>query len=113
MYGLRNELPTHQNNSRGLIAINLSFNVLKDISAEDISTALMTDSYLRSLDISFNQFSEISCKKFIYAMRKNFTLINLDLRNNPGYSENIHRRILTKLMRNIRDLKKKSIIKMN
>ena len=34
-------------------------------------------------------------------MRKNNTLLTLDLRNNPGYVENIHSRLVMKMSKNI------------
>jgi len=34
-------------------------------------------------------------------MRKNNTLLTLDLRNNPGYDENIHSRLVMKMSKNI------------
>ena len=34
-------------------------------------------------------------------MRKNNTLLTIDLRNNPGYDENIHSRLVMKMSKNI------------
>ena len=34
-------------------------------------------------------------------MRKNNTLLTIDLRNNPGYDDNIHSRLVMKMSKNI------------
>ena len=49
MYGLRNEKPFNNDYSQGLISINISNNDLSDISADDISNALLYDAYIRVL----------------------------------------------------------------
>lgn len=47
MYGLRNEKPSNNDYAKGLVEINLSYNNLSDISADDIANALAYDVYLR------------------------------------------------------------------
>ena len=37
-------------------------------------------------------------------LRRNMTLLNIDLRNNPGYDENIKTRLIMKMSKNIRNL---------
>lgn len=102
-YGLRNEKPYNSDYKRGLVLINFSDNFLSENSADVISTAMQNDTYLRSLNLSRNQILLEGCKKLIRAMRKNFTLISLDLRQNYGYNENVHKRILVKISRNIKN----------
>ena len=82
MYGLRNEKPLNNDYTKGLISINLSNNNLGDVSADNISNAISYDSYIRSINLSDNQISSTGCKKFIKVLRRNMSVINLDLRNN-------------------------------
>ena len=73
-------------------------------SAELIANALGTDQYLRAIYLNDNKIENPSCKKFIYMMRKNLCLLTIDLRNNPGYDEYIHSRLVMKMSKNIRYL---------
>jgi hypothetical protein len=106
MYGLRNEKPLTNDYTRGLISLNLSNNLLSDVSCDDICNSIAQDAYIRSVNFSNNQFSTDGCKKFIKVLRRNVTLLNLDLRNNPGYDMNLHQRIVLKLFKNIKYLHK-------
>ena len=103
-YGLRNERPLTNDYTKGLISINLSGNKLGEMSAEQISNALMYDQYIRAIDLSSNDFSDNACKKFIYMMRKNRTLLMINLKDNPGYDLNIHARLVMKMANNIKVL---------
>ena len=100
-YGLRNEYPANNDYAKGLISINLHGNKLGEKSTDKICYALCTDQYLRAVDLSDNYIDNNSCKKYIYMMRKNNTLLTIDLRNNPGYDENIHSRLVMKMSKNI------------
>ena len=106
-FGLRNEKPTSNDYANGLISINLKGNLLSDSSAEDISNSLGYDQYIRNIDVSCNKFSKDGCKKFIRMMRKNNTLLTVDLKENPGYDEEIHGRIVMKMAKNIKYLYQK------
>ncbi len=103
-YGLRNERPLNNDYKKGLISINISGNKLGRESAETIANALSTDQYLRAIYLNDNKIENPSCKKFIYMMRKNLCLLTIDLRNNPGYDEFIHSRLVMKMSKNIRYL---------
>ena len=103
-YQLRNELPNDNNYKLGLISITLHGNKLGKQSAELISNALVSDQYIRYIDLSKNDFDNTSCKLFIHMMRKNNTLLTVDLRENPGYDEFINPRIVMKMSKNIRNL---------
>ena len=103
-YGLRNERPLTNDYTKGLISINLSGNKLGDMSAEQISNALMYDQYIRAVDLSSNDFSDNACKKFIYMLRKNCTILMINLKDNPGYDLNIHARLVMKMANNIKVL---------
>ena len=102
--GLRNEVPKTNDYALGLISINLNGNYLSSYSADCITTSLASDQYIRSIVLSNNQFDKESCKKFIYMLRRNMTLLNIDLRDNPGYDDNIKIRLIMKMSKNIRNL---------
>ena len=103
-YGLRNEIPLTNDYKKGLIYINLNGNNLSRDSADSIINALYSDQYIRALYLNNNKFDEVSCKQFIYMMRKNLTILTIDLRANPGYDTSIHSRFVMKMSKNIRYL---------
>ena len=103
-YGLRNEKPLNNDYKKGLVSINISGNKLGRESAKAIANALSTDQYIRAIYLNDNKIENNSCKKFIYMMRKNLCLLTIDLRNNPGYDEFIHSRLVMKMSKNIRYL---------
>ena len=102
--GLRNDFPSINDYSRGLVSINLRGNKLGKYSADCISKALSHDQYIRIIDLSENNLDNASCKKFIHMMRKNNILLTVDLRDNPGYDESIYQRMIMKMSKNIRFL---------
>ena len=104
LYGLRNEFPETNDYTLGLISINLDGNKLSSYSADCITTSLSSDQYVRSIILSNNDFDKNSCKKFIYMLRRNMTLLNIDIRDNPGYDDNIKTRLIMKMSKNIRNL---------
>ena len=103
-YSLRNELPPSNEYKKGLMFINLNGNNLSRDSAECLSSVLYSDQYIRAIYLNNNKFDNQSCKKFIYMMRKNLSLLTIDLRSNPGYDEDIHHRLVIKMSKNIRYL---------
>ena len=103
-YGLRNERPLNNDYRKGIISINLSGNKLAKDAADCISNALCSDQYIRLIDLRSNNIDNPSCKKFIYMMRKNLCLLTVDLRENPGYDDSIHPRLVMKMSKNIRYL---------
>ena len=100
-YGLRNEFPSNNDYTNGLISIILHGNKLGEKSTDKICYSLSSDQYIRYIDLSDNLIDNNSCKKYIYMMRKNNTLLTVDLRNNPGYDENVHSRLVMKMSKNI------------
>ena len=102
--GLRNDFPSINDYSRGLVSINLRGNKLGKYSADCISKVLSHDQYIRIIDLSENNLDNDSCKKFIHMMRKNNILLTVDLRDNPGYDESIYQRMIMKMSKNIRFL---------
>jgi len=125
MYGLRNERPQNNDYALGLVSINLSDNNISDEFAEEIAKALGYDAYIRQLNLSKNSIGEYGCKKLVKSLRKNETVLNIDIRylisvlinqtnqqnlinfirNNPGYSDSIQQRLNLKLIKNIKLLK--------
>ena len=103
-YGLRNELPLTNDYKKGLIFLNLNDNNLSRDSCDSIANALYSDQYIRAIYLNNNKFDNNSCKKFIYMMRKNLSLLTIDLRENPGYDNSIHSRLVMKMSKNIRYL---------
>ena len=103
-YGLRNEIPLTNDYKKGLIFINLNGNNLSKDSADCITNSLYYDQYIRAIYLNENKFDNLSCKKFIYMMRKNLSILTIDLRGNPGYDNYIHWRLVMKMSKNIRYL---------
>ena len=103
-YQLRNELPSDNNYKIGLISINLHDNQRGKQSAEIIANTLSNDQYIRYIDLSKNYFDNGACKLFVHMMRKNNTLLTVDLRENIGYVEFINPRIVMKMSKNIKYL---------
>ena len=103
-FALRNEFPKNKDYKNGLISINLNGNNLSSYSADCITTAIASDQYMRSIILSNNKFDLEACKKFIYMLRRNMTLLNIDLSSNPGYNDNIQKRLIIKMSKNIKNL---------
>ena len=103
-YQLRNEIPSDNNYKIGLISLNLHGNNLGPKSAKLISDSLNNDQYIRYIDLSKNIFDNSACKLFVHMMRKNNTLLTVDLRDNLGYDEFINPRIVMKMSKNIKIL---------
>ena len=103
-YQLRNELPSDNNYKIGLISLNLHGNYLGSKSAKLLSSSLNNDQYIRYIDLSKNLFDNSACKLFVHMMRKNSTLLTVDLRDNLGYDEFINPRIVMKMLKNIKIL---------
>lgn len=103
-YQLRNELPSDNNYKIGLISLNLHGNYLGSKSAKLLSSSLNNDQYIRYIDLSKNLFDNSACKLFVHMMRKNSTLLTVDLRDNLGYDEFINPRIVMKMSKNIKIL---------
>ena len=101
---IRNELPDPKEFSGGLISINLNGNNLSSYAADCITKALALDQYVRSIILTNNKFKIDDCKKFIYMLRRNMTLLNIDLKSNPGYNENVQKRLIIKMSKNIKNL---------
>ena len=87
-----------------MISIKLDGNKLSSYTADCITTSLASDQYVRSIVLTNNNFDKNACKKFIYMLRRNMTLLNIDLKSNPGYNENVQKRLIIKMSKNIKNL---------
>ena len=52
---------------------------------------IKSDTYLRSFNFRANEFDEEAVKEFHDAMKGNLSIFNLDLRDNPGLTQKLHR----------------------
>ena len=102
MYGLRNEKPLNNEFAKGLVSIDFSNNSLSDSTSESIVYSLSGDNYIKKINFSNNNISELGCKKFCSLLKTNDSLINVDLRGNKGYTENVHYKIAIRLSNNIK-----------
>ena len=107
MHALRNEVPKGNDYTKGLALINLNGNKITEKGAEKIAEAISKDTYLRAINLSNNNIDEKGCKSFIYALRKNKTMLNIDLTGNPGYTDNVKKRLTLKLIENIKSMRAK------
>ena len=92
-------------NLGAISSIILSHNNLGINFTENIIPTLENDVYLRELDLSYNLFDYKCCKLFTKLLKINKTLLNLDLRYNPGYDRNINMKLIYRLGNNIKYLK--------
>ncbi|CAI2366044.1 unnamed protein product [Moneuplotes crassus] len=99
--GLREELPEQKELKSGLKSLILRHNDFSQALCSDISRVLYFDIYLKSLDLRNNLIEAKGIKEMKYFLNANKSLINLDIRQNPGLSSKLHRTIVVKLLRNI------------
>lgn len=100
-HGLRNEKPLAAVNSKGLLYINLDNNQLTFESCEPIANALSYDNYIRKLSLRENNINELGCSEFNKLLKSNISLLNIDLRKNPGFITKYEQKIHLKLAKNI------------
>lgn len=102
MYNLRNEKPLSNDFAKGLISLDLSNNNLQDQFAETVCYSLSSDNYIRKMNLSNNFIGIKGCKAFSTLLKTNQTLLNVNLKNNPGYEDvNINSKIKLRLIKNI------------
>lgn len=75
---------------------------MKDSSANEFARVLTYDTYLRSIDMRNNLVKEKGIKEIVGVMKSNKTLLNMDLRENIGFTPLYHRKLAIKLLNNIR-----------
>ena len=96
---MRSELPP-ADKVIGLKKFDLSVNKLGYQAAKHISQSLKTDCFLRMLNLSSNQITAEGVKELIDRLVNNKAILNLDLRDNPGFKRKYHRQIALKLLSN-------------
>ncbi|CDW75504.1 UNKNOWN [Stylonychia lemnae] len=112
-YSLRGELPPNDEYKNGLKQLILSHNNFSDILASELILALRNDLYLRSIDLRNNKISPHWVEEFVKLMKSNGSLTNIDLRENPGLTIKLHRKLALGLLRNIQDLKEKGELELD
>ncbi len=100
--GLRGEAPKGQKHKEGLQSLILRYNSFKDYTASGINRVLTYDVYVKSVDLRNNIIKEKGVKELVGLAKTNKTILNLDLRGNPGFSSLYHRKLAIKLLNNIR-----------
>ena len=79
---------------------------MSNLSCKALSQIIATDESMRVIDLSHNMMTEQVIKEeMIGALKLNKTLTNLDIRENPGYSNKAKKLIALCLLRNIDNLK--------
>lgn len=110
--GLRNDSLSNYFLS-GLIVIDLSNNKITSEACESISYALISDNYLKKICLKDNHISEIGCRHLSKMLNFNNSLLNVDLRNNPGFDDHYKMKFKYKLSKNIKDFIQKNGLKDN
>lgn len=108
--GLRGEAPKGKNDKQGLGELILSGNNFSDQFVFDLLPMLNYDQYLRSVDLSKNDIKISGIKDLIGWLEHSRNVMNLDLRENPGYSAIFHKQVIHALARNIKRLKSERIL---
>lgn len=66
---------------------------------------LRFDNWTRSINLRHNQIEQEGVKEFVALMKRNKSLIALDLRGNPGLDIESSKKIFNKLIKNIHNFK--------
>jgi len=90
----------------GICELNISNNAIDSQCIKDICKFLYFDQWTKSINLRYNAISEEGIKELIGLLKNNFTLISLDLRDNPGLNEALNQQIYKKLIKNINLYKK-------
>lgn len=98
---MRGETPPNNEYREGLKEFILSYNNFSDVLASEIVLALRNDVYMRSIDLRSNSISDEWVREFVRLFDTNYSLTNVDLRENDGFSSKVHRELAMKLLRNI------------
>lgn len=88
--GLRTEEPTDEYYKAGLQSLVLRYNDFGNYVCGEISRVLFFDIYLKSIDLRNNLIEKEGVKDICYFLKSNKTLLNCDLRHNPGLINKLH-----------------------
>lgn len=98
-YGLRNEKPPRES-MLSLKKLNLSHNQLGLRTVRIINRTIKSDQYCRALNLRANNLCTEAVSELYDALKDNATIFNLDLRQNPGLSQKMHRLLALKMLQN-------------
>jgi hypothetical protein len=98
-----------ETNIKGLLKLVLAKNSLTDQFVSDVLPVLNYDQYLRALDLSDNCIKVNGIINLLGWLHTARNVVNLDLRENPGYTDAIHKQLMRELIRNIKRTKKDKV----
>ena len=98
-YGLRNEKPPRFK-MQSLKRLDVSHNKFTRKSAFAFSRVIESDTYMRCLNLGANEFDEEAVGEFHEGMKSNYSVFNLDLRENPGLTQKLHRQLALRMLKN-------------
>lgn len=79
---------------------------------ESLTRWLMYDDYMRHIDMCYNKINQNSLKEFINKLKNGKSLVSLELRGNPGYSDSVQKKAALLLLRNVNYCKEnKKVVK--
>jgi len=100
---------TSETSVKGLLQLVLAKNSFNDQFVSDVLPVLNYDQYLRAIDLSGNCIKVNGIINLIGWLCTARNVVNLDLRENPGYTDAIHKRLMRELVRNIKRSKKNKV----
>ena len=83
---------------QSLKRLDLSHNKFTRKSAVDLSKVIKYDTYLRCLNLRANAFDEEAVREIHDGMKNNFSIFNIDLRHNPGFTQKLHRQLALQML---------------
>ena len=87
MASLRSEQLEEDLSKKGICEINLENNKFGDRAAVDMIEFLKDDQWTRCINLRDNELTSEGIRNFARLMKKNQTIISLDLRGNPGLNK--------------------------
>ena len=110
MYSLRGEDPDEDISLKGICEVNLAGNLVDAKCIQDLCYFLQYDGWTRSINLRKNNIAVAGIEELNKVLDSNESLISLDLRENPGFDGNYSQVIFSKLLRNIKNFKKKRLM---
>lgn len=101
LYNLRGETPAEDISSMGLCEVNLEGNRLNDKAVSELVAFLRDDGWTKCLNLRRNDIRVDGVKELALMLKKNSSLISLDLRDNEGLTREYSRYIYKKLVLNM------------
>jgi hypothetical protein len=101
MASLRGEVVEEELSKKGICEVNLENNKITDRSAQEFLDFFKDDHWTRCLNLRSNRLTNETIKQFGVLLKKNTSLISLDLRDNFGFTKELSVYIFKKLKRNL------------